>query len=159
MSLAVAVCCSLFIGAAPADQPQATIEAHVGAVTCLACAPDGALLASGGKQAVLGWKVDKGMQGDVCLDGLSVVAVIRSSDTLGLDQTGPSRAVLIVDEKASPAQRDALVRLAKEQGGKLVAHVVAVRRAAVDLTVCECKGGACAKLKAGEASLNVRRGR
>src|SRR3954449_7374685 len=50
-----------------------------------------------GKHAVLGWKVDKGSLGAVRLDGLGVVAVVAAHDTLGLTQTGPARAVLIVD--------------------------------------------------------------
>src|SRR5881396_4329957 len=41
-----------------------------------------------GKHAVLAWKIDKGKLGDVSLDGLSVVAVVAASDTLGMDQTG-----------------------------------------------------------------------
>src|SRR5947209_9903004 len=57
----------------------------------------------GGKHAVLGWKVEKGKFNDVPLDGLSVVAVIAASDTLGLEQTGPAKAVLIVDDKANKA--------------------------------------------------------
>jgi hypothetical protein len=110
----------------------------------------------GGKQAVLGWKVEQGSLGDVRLDGLGIVAVVNTSDTLGLEQTGPAKAVLIVDEKASPAQREALIRLAKEQGGKLVDHVLAVRSAAVDLTIGQCKDGGCAHLQAGGASLTTR---
>src|ERR1700716_2603598 len=51
----------------------------------------------GGKHAVLGWKVDKGAFNGVQLDGLSVVAVVAASDTLGLAQTGSAQAVLIVD--------------------------------------------------------------
>src|SRR5438067_11133174 len=50
-----------------------------------------------GKNAVLGWRVDRGSLDNVSLDGLGVVAVISASDTLGLEQTGPGRAVLIVD--------------------------------------------------------------
>ena len=49
-----------------------------------------------GKHAVLGWKVEKGELDNVKLDGLGVVAVVAASDTLGLAQTGKSRAVLIV---------------------------------------------------------------
>src|SRR5437660_4576986 len=59
-----------------------------------------------GQNAVMGWKVEKGAVDGTKLDGLSVVAVVASSDTLGLEQTGPARAILIVDEKASAAQRD-----------------------------------------------------
>jgi hypothetical protein len=109
-----------------------------------------------GKNAVMAWRVEKGGLDHVALDGLSVVAVISASDTLGLQQTGPSRALLIVDERATPAQRDALVRLAQKQGGKLVSNVVAVRAAAVSLDLCHCKGEACAELKAGAARIKTR---
>src|SRR6266478_1057806 len=89
----------------------------------------------GGKNAVLAWKVEQGTLDTVRLDGLSVVAVVHASDTLGQEQTGPTKAVLIVDAKASDAQRAALIRLAKQQGGMLVGNVVAVESAPVDLTV------------------------
>src|SRR5690349_8880570 len=55
----------------------------------------------GGKTAVLAWKVDKGTLDNVSLDGLGVVAVVAASDTLGLNQTGPAKAILIVDDKAN----------------------------------------------------------
>src|SRR5438105_2008792 len=58
-----------------------------------------------GKHAVLGWKVDKGTLDDVRLDGLGVVAIVAASDTLGLEQTGPARALLLVDARADAAQR------------------------------------------------------
>src|SRR5947209_14534815 len=74
----------------------------------------------GGKHAVLGWKVEEGAWGGVRLDGLSVVAVVAASDTLGLEQTGSSQAVLIVDSRANSAQREALIAFAKKQGGELV---------------------------------------
>ena len=82
-----------------------------------------------GKHAVLGWKVDKGSLDNVQLDGLGVVAVVAASDTLGLKQTAPAKAVLIVDAKATAAQREALIRLAKKQGGDLVKNVVAIKAA------------------------------
>jgi hypothetical protein len=110
----------------------------------------------GGKNAVLAWGVDKGTFDRVALDGLSVVAVVSASDTLGLKQTGPAKAVVLVDKKANAAQRRALVRLAQQQAGKLLANVVAVRPADIRLTVCECKGGACAKLQAGKARVKTR---
>jgi hypothetical protein len=109
-----------------------------------------------GKHAVLAWKVDKGAEDGVALDGLGVVAVVAASDTLGLDQTGPAKAVLIVDRKATASQREALIRLARRQGGDLVRNVVAVESAPVDLTLCECKGGACAELQAGAARIKTR---
>lgn len=105
-----------------------------------------------GKNAVMAWKVAKGKVGDVAVDGLSVVAVVEASDTLGMEQTGPARSILIVDEKATSAQRAALQRLAREQGGKLLENVVAVRTAPIQLSVCDCEGGACAKVQAGQVA-------
>src|SRR5262245_46211309 len=48
-----------------------------------------------GKNAVLAWKVEKGTAGGVRLDGLSIVAIIVAHNTLGLEQNGPAKAVLI----------------------------------------------------------------
>jgi hypothetical protein len=110
----------------------------------------------GGKHAIMGWKVDRGTLDGVSLDGLGVVAVVAASDTLGLKQTGPSRAVVIVDSRASAAQREALVRLARQQGGDLVRNVIDVRSARVDLDTCQCAEGGCATLKAGEARIETR---
>src|SRR5438270_676219 len=62
-----------------------------------------------GKNAVMAWQVEKGSLDGVSLDGLGVVAVIAASDTLGLEQTGRGRAVLIVDSRATSAQREALI--------------------------------------------------
>jgi hypothetical protein len=110
----------------------------------------------GGKHAVLGWKIDKGSLGDVRLDGLGVVAVVAASDTLGLKQTGPAKAVLIVDSRANAAQRAALVRLARQQGGDLLRNVVGVRAARIELDVCGCAEGGCGTLKAGDARIETR---
>src|SRR5437868_7593445 len=105
----------------------------------------------GGKHALMGWKVEKGDLDSVRLDGLGVVAVVAASDTLGLEQTGPAKAVLIVDSRANAAQRAALVNLAKQQGGALLKNVVGVEASKVDLDVCTCGEGGCGKLKAGSA--------
>jgi hypothetical protein len=109
-----------------------------------------------GKNAVLGWKVEKGSLDDVKLDGLSVVAVLAASDTLGLTQTGEGRAILIVDSRASDSQKAALVNFVKKQGGDLVKNIVAVQSAKVELSLCECDDKACARLKAGAATIETR---
>ena len=110
----------------------------------------------GGKQAVLAWKVKEGTFDSVRLDGLSVVAVIASSDTLGLKQTGLAKALLIVDRKADAQQKAALIGLARKQGGELIGNVVAVESADVALTSCHCEGNACYTLKAGKANVETR---
>src|SRR5262245_8644211 len=109
-----------------------------------------------GKNAVMAWKIESGAVGPTRVDGLGVVAVVAARDTLGLTQSAPGKAVLIVDEKATPAQRDALVAFVKAQAGELVQDVVAVRSAKVELTVCKCDGDGCATLTAGAARVKTR---
>jgi hypothetical protein len=109
-----------------------------------------------GKNAVLAWKVEAGAVGGVRIDGLGVVAVVAARETLGLKQAAPGKAVLIVDEKATPAQRAALVAFAKTQAGDLVGDVVGVRAAPINLTVCNCDGEGCATLKAGDVRVSTR---
>lgn len=80
-----------------------------------------------GNLAVLGWKIEKGAWQGVTLDGLSVMGVVRSESTLGdfmhPDAVG-ARAVVIVDERATPEQRIALGQFARQMGGDLLKDVV-----------------------------------
>lgn len=81
-----------------------------------------------GDEAVLAWRVKSGSWEGVKLDGLSVLAVVRASATLGNPYSNPlpARAVMIVDSRATAEQRGALVRFAQAQAGPLLATVVAV---------------------------------
>jgi hypothetical protein len=110
----------------------------------------------GGKHAILAWKIDKGEWDKVNLDGFGVVAVLAASDTLGTQQTGRGKAILIVDERANREQKDALIAFAKRQAGDLVRNVVAIRSARIELSVCNCEEGGCGTLRAGDARLETR---
>jgi len=81
-----------------------------------------------GDLGIMGWKIEKGSYEGVELDGLAVVAVVRANSTIGDIHTDfyPAKAVLLVDEKANPAQSVALQNLARKLGGKLVENVVSV---------------------------------
>jgi Protein of unknown function (DUF1326) len=105
----------------------------------------------GGKQGMLAWRIDQGP-----LQGLSVVAVVTAANTLGLEQHSPGKAVIIVDSKANLAQREALVRFAKEQGGRLLDNVVKVHAAPITINGCPCKSNACTEVDAGVAKLKTR---
>jgi Protein of unknown function (DUF1326) len=109
-----------------------------------------------GKNAVLAWKVQSGAIGGTRLDGLGVVAVVAARETLGLRQTAPGKAILIVDKNATETQRAALVDFVKAQVGDLAKDVVAVRTAVVDLNLCDCPGNSCATLTAGDARISTR---
>jgi len=80
-----------------------------------------------GRQALMAWKVTEGSYQGVNLGGLSVAAAVQGTSTFSEDKPENARAVLLVDEKATPSQRDALVSLAKALGGSRLNHIVAVK--------------------------------
>src|SRR5271165_1019784 len=90
-----------------------------------------------GNQALLAWHVQEGSWNGVKLDGLSVAAAVRAQATLG-DPYGepyPAQAVLMVDDAANAAQRQALIALAQHEGGKLLENVARVEYVPVILDV------------------------
>jgi len=106
-----------------------------------------------GKRAVLGWQIEKGTWRGVKLDGLGVAGVVLASDTLGyvLGDPYPVKAVLIVDEEAGLAQRDALKEFAQEMAGDLLRDIVRIDIRPISLDVADGNvHGAKAKLAAGE---------
>jgi hypothetical protein len=85
-----------------------------------------------GREAILAWHVAQGQVDGVAIDGLSVVAVIAADRNLGTHELGGGapgvvKAALRIDERATPAQRDALVALARSLAGPLVKDVVDVK--------------------------------
>ncbi len=110
----------------------------------------------GGKQAVLAWKITKGAGGDVNLDGMCVVAVVSAGNTLGLEQSSPTKSILIVDARASSSQKEALVEFAKRQAGKLLDNVVAVHSDTIRVSMCQCEGQTCAEVDATVARIKTR---
>lgn len=92
-----------------------------------------------GKEAVMAWKVDEGKWAGQNLAGLGVAVVIKANDTLAFGGTfshnvDKIEAVVIVDAKANKAQRDALVRFAKDNAPNLTADIVKVETAPITLT-------------------------
>ncbi len=79
-----------------------------------------------GKQAVAAWIVEKGAFLGTDLSGLKVAAAVLAEGTLGHTDEGEIRSAIVVDEKASPEQRKALVALARTLSPKYLARVVAV---------------------------------
>src|SRR6058998_1678723 len=81
-----------------------------------------------GKEAVLVWAVREGSWKGVPLDGLNVIAVVKTDDTMGdlryQPRSGP--AVLITDAAASAKQKEALADFARSMAGKLIKEVADV---------------------------------
>jgi hypothetical protein len=103
-----------------------------------------------GKEAILAWRVDHGSWNGADLAGLSVVAVLSTRATLGDPYGGElaPEALVLVDRRASQAQREALVGLARELGGELLSHVRGVSAVPIEMEIGAQPG--VARLAAGE---------
>ncbi len=86
-----------------------------------------------GSQAVMAWKVNQGSWKGTDLRGMCVAAAVQGTTTLSEDQPDKATTVLIVDEKASPAQRKALVAMAQELGGSRLKKIAAIKTARMSL--------------------------
>ena len=112
-----------------------------------------------GNQALLAWHVQEGEWNGVKLDGLTVAAAVRAHATLG-DPYGnpyPAQAVLMVDDAANPAQREALIALAQHEGGKLLENLVRVEVVPVILDMPNDTQEGHAVLRAGHLATIVTR--
>jgi hypothetical protein len=101
----------------------------------------------------MAWSVRDGALEGVELDGLKVIAVIQADGTLGDVQRYPqeARSLLIVDEAASPAQRNALVQLARQQADTLLGKTVGIEAAPMSFELpATCAESGCAKVQAGD---------
>jgi hypothetical protein len=90
-----------------------------------------------GNFALMAWHVEEGAWNGVKLDGLTIAAAVRARATLG-DPYGdpyPAQAVMMVDNAANSAQRQALIALAQHEGGRLLENIVRVDYVAVVLDV------------------------
>lgn len=88
-----------------------------------------------GDLAVMAWKVTEGSYKGVDLAGLSIAAAVKGSTTFSEDKPELAKAFLIVDEKANPTQRDALIAMAKALGGKRLEKVVDIRSSRISLKI------------------------
>ena len=103
------------------------VDARTAEVFAGACIMNGEA-ATGGREALLAWKVDRGQVNGVGLDGLAVVAALAGDTNLGIHEIGgestPARAAIYVDSRANAAQRKALVTMVKSLSGGLIGSVV-----------------------------------
>jgi len=104
-----------------------------------------------GDQAILAWHIRSGSWDGVKLDGFSVVAAVKANATLGDPYADPYpvKSVLIIDKRADARERAALAAFAQHMGGKLLANVVNVVNAPIDIQVAREHHGS-ALLRAGD---------
>ena len=114
-------------GAAGTSISGSYVEARTAEVFTGGCIMNGEA-ATTGREALLVWKVDRGSFDGVALNGLAVVAAIVGDANLGIREIGgeaaATRAAIFVDERATPAQRSALVSMAKAHSNGMVSKVV-----------------------------------
>jgi len=100
-----------------------------------------------GKEALIAWKVDEGHWQSVDLSGLSVAVVLNAEGTLGDDgifgmDAGEIRSMILVDERSSVAQQNALVDFAKQNAKELTTDVVKTVRVPLQLNNDHASGRA-----------------
>lgn len=90
-----------------------------------------------GNEALLAWQVKGGSWAGVDLTGLVVAGAVRANATLGDPYANPwpAKSVVLVDERATAPQREALVAFAKAMGGELLENVVAIESAPMAMSV------------------------
>lgn len=115
----------------------------------------------GGHEAILAWNIESGSFQGVDLTGLNMVMAVVANDTLGFDgglEVSPDviKSVILIDERADTAQREALVGLAKKRASRVVGDLVRVASAPIKIEVDHAEG--VAHLDAGkEARLTTRK--
>ena len=115
------------LGARGASITGAYVEARTAEVFTGGCIMNGEA-ATTGREALLAWKVDRGSFQGVALDGLSLVAAVAGDVNLGIreigGETAHTRAAVFVDARATPAQRAALVAMARQLSNGVVGTIV-----------------------------------
>ncbi len=88
-----------------------------------------------GDLAVMAWNIDSGAVAGTDLSGLSVVAVVKASSTIGnpFGNPLPTKTMLIFDSMATDAQRQALEKLARESAGEMISEVVKTEIAPINV--------------------------
>lgn len=139
MKYALAAVMALALGAAiQASDPVLTgeyVEARTAEVYTGGCIM-GSEGEVSGREAIMAWRVSAGSMYGVPLDGLSVVAVVAADTNLSMHELGGARpssikAIVMTDERANPAQQQALVALARTMAPDVVRDVVATRKAPI----------------------------
>ena len=114
-----------------------------------------------GQEAMMAWNIEKGRHNGVDLAGLKVIVVLRAGETLGfrgIAKATKLKSVVVVDEKASAKQREALIDFAKQHSGKAGRAVVRVDCVKIEMSLdtSELNG----QLKAGKiVQLQTRKAR
>jgi hypothetical protein len=109
-----------------------------------------------GREAIMAWHVSRGALNGVPLDGLSIVAVVAGDRNLGTHELGGAaptvvKSIVIVDERAQPAQQQALIAMAKGLAPKLLTDIIQINSLPVEFQ----KSDTSVQVSAGPAAVDV----
>jgi hypothetical protein len=109
-----------------------------------------------GREAILAWRVARGAVDGVNLGGLSIVAAATADNNFGTYALGGApahvlKSVILVDDRANAAQREALIAMARNLAPTVVTSVVETRAVPIAFE----RSGDNVIVRAGEASLDV----
>ena len=104
-----------------------------------------------GDEAIVAWHIRDGDWNGASLKGLSVVGVVKASATLGdpFHDPYPAKAVLILDDRATSEQKEALKSFALSMAPELLKNVVRLEIAPIKMEIGEGMPHGCARLEAG----------
>jgi len=155
-ALVMALSVAPFVGARGTSLTGTYVEARTAEVFAGACVMNGEA-GTAGREALLAWKVTRGQFDGVTLDGLAVVAAVVGDANLGVREIGGeiarTRTALFVDERATVAQRNALVSMAKKLTQGVVDTLVEVTPAPIQFV----DQGAAIQVAAKTARLTVQK--
>jgi hypothetical protein len=135
LSTAWALIAAAGLGANPANNVTGDyLEARTADVFTGPCFSNSEVFLTG-HQAVIAWKVNKGTWNGVDVSGLTVAAAIVGTTTFDRDAPESARSIVIVDQSASPSQREALVAMARELAGPRMKNVLEVRTSPLAMTL------------------------
>jgi len=110
------------------------VEARTSEVFAGACIINGEA-ATTGREALMAWKIDRGQFNGVQLDGLSVVAAVAGDRNLSVreigGETATTKTAVFPDARATGAQRQALVAMAKTLSKGIITEVIEVTPTAI----------------------------
>lgn len=122
----------------PSDAPEAEaaagryVEARTASVFAGACHYNGELVTAG-REALLAWRFERGVEAGVELAGLEAVALVRADQNLAL--TEARRSVLYVPSRLDTRERAALLAAVERHAGDALGERVEVRAAELAVRV------------------------
>jgi hypothetical protein len=132
-AILVSLWCALPLAAGEAPAVSGDyVEARSNEVYTCGCLYSGQMTTAG-REAILAWRVTRGVYQGTPLAGVKVAAVVVGDANLGAYDS-PRRTALYLDESASDAQLQAIVALWQREYARALGKIAAVHRVPISFT-------------------------